>query len=67
MQVMKGCFIVEQAGVIKIIDEQGTVLSTPFLDIRNIVDDASSETGLAGIGFFIRIMPTTDIFFVQLY
>ncbi|MFK8006253.1 MAG: PQQ-dependent sugar dehydrogenase [Saprospiraceae bacterium] len=46
-------FVVERSGRIKIIDENATVLSTPFLDIDNIVANASgqSERGLLGLAF----------------
>ena len=46
-------FIVERSGRIKIIDGSGTVLPTPFLDIDDIVADASfqSEQGLLGLAF----------------
>jgi glucose/arabinose dehydrogenase len=43
-------FIVEQAGLIRTIDEDGTVLPTPFLDITDRVEDGG-ETGLLGLTF----------------
>ncbi len=43
-------FVVEQAGVIRIV-ENGRVLPTPFLDIRDRVNDRGSEQGLLGIAF----------------
>lgn len=43
-------FIVEQGGVIKIIDE-GSVLPTPFLDISTIVNSGANERGLLGLAF----------------
>lgn len=42
-------FIVEQGGLIKILDN-GTVQSTPFLDLTNSVDTAG-ERGLLGLAF----------------
>lgn len=45
-------FVVEQPGVIKVIDlTSNTVQSTPFLDISNLVDDAQGEQGLLGLAF----------------
>lgn len=46
-------FVLERGGLIKIIDKDGAVLSTPFLDIDSIVFDASfqDERGLLGMAF----------------
>jgi len=44
-------FIVEQRGIIKIIDQDRTVLNEPFLDIRNLVNDNGNERGLLGLAF----------------
>ena len=43
-------FVVEQAGVIKIVDLNGVVNTTPFLDIQSIVN-AGGERGLLGLAF----------------
>lgn len=43
-------FVVEQAGVIRII-EQGQLLETPFLDIRDKVGSSQLEQGLLGLAF----------------
>lgn len=43
-------FIVEQSGTIRIIDSNSTVLSTPFLDITDRVEDGG-EQGLLGLAF----------------
>lgn len=43
-------FIVERKGVIKI-GRNGTVLATPFLDIRDRVASEESEQGLLGLAF----------------
>jgi glucose/arabinose dehydrogenase len=43
-------FVVEQAGVIRIVQD-GTTLETPFLDIRSIVNRGGSEQGLLGLVF----------------
>lgn len=44
-------FIVEQRGLIKIIDESGQVLSTPFLNIDPRVNSGANERGLLGLAF----------------
>lgn len=44
-------FVVERPGVIRIVEPDGTVLATPFLDIATRVDDTSSEMGLLGLAF----------------
>ncbi|WP_299890511.1 PQQ-dependent sugar dehydrogenase [uncultured Lacinutrix sp.] len=43
-------FVVEQGGVIKILNDDGTVNSTPFLDIDSIVT-SGGERGLLGLAF----------------
>ncbi|MGH8248869.1 MAG: PQQ-dependent sugar dehydrogenase, partial [Gammaproteobacteria bacterium] len=44
-------FVIERAGIIKIIQPDGTVLPTPFLNITDRVDSSQSEEGLLGIVF----------------
>ncbi len=44
-------FIVEQAGIIKIINAQGTVNSRPFLNIVSKVESGGNEQGLLGMVF----------------
>ena len=44
-------FAIERAGRIKVIESDGTVLGTPFLDISARVDSSQSEEGLLGIAF----------------
>jgi glucose/arabinose dehydrogenase len=44
-------FATEQAGVIRIIESDGTVRATPFLDITGRVDSSSNEEGLLGLAF----------------
>ncbi len=46
-------FVVEKAGVIRVIAGGGT-LSEPFLDIRSIVGSRGSEQGLLGLAFHPR-------------
>lgn len=44
-------FIVEQKGIIKILNANGSVNSTPFLDINAKVSDSGGERGLLGLAF----------------
>jgi glucose/arabinose dehydrogenase len=44
-------FVIEQVGRIKVIQSDGTVLPTPFLNIISRVDSSSNEEGLLGIAF----------------
>lgn len=44
-------FVAEQPGRIRIVEPDGTVQPTPFLDIESRVDDAGSEMGLLGLAF----------------
>jgi len=56
-------FVVEQGGVIKIVDINGTVNPTPFLDIQSIVN-AGGERGLLGLAFHPEYQ-TNGRFFVH--
>lgn len=44
-------FIVEQDGIIKIVQPSGTVNPVVFLDIQTIVNNGGSEQGLLGLAF----------------
>jgi uncharacterized repeat protein (TIGR01451 family) len=44
-------FVLERAGVIKVIQPNGDVLPTPFLDITSRVDSSDDEEGLLGLAF----------------
>ena len=44
-------FVVEQPGRIRIVQPDGTVLATPFLDIQDRVNDSGNEQGLLGLAF----------------
>ncbi|UCG23849.1 MAG: PQQ-dependent sugar dehydrogenase [Chloroflexota bacterium] len=44
-------FVIEQSGTIRIVEPDGSVRPTPFLDIRDRVDSSSSELGLLGLAF----------------
>jgi len=56
-------FVVEQGGVIKIVDLNGVVNTTPFLDIESIVN-AGGERGLLGLAFHPEYQ-TNGRFFVH--
>ena len=47
----KRLFVVERAGRIRIIDANGTLLGTPFLNITGQVDSTEGEQGLLGLAF----------------
>ena len=58
-------FVAEQDGQIRIINTDGTLLNTPFLDIDNLVDSVShSEMGLLGLTFHPDY-PSTPYFYVN--
>lgn len=44
-------FIVERAGLIQIVNSDGSRNSTPFLDINSIVSNSGGERGLLGLAF----------------
>ncbi|MCB0428039.1 MAG: PQQ-dependent sugar dehydrogenase, partial [Mangrovimonas sp.] len=44
-------FVVEKRGWIKIVNTDGSVNATPFLNIDNLVIDTGSERGLLGLAF----------------
>lgn len=44
-------YVVEQDGLIKIINADGSIENTPFLDIDNRVTDTGNERGLLGLAF----------------
>lgn len=56
-------FVVEQGGTIKIVDLNGVVNTTPFLDIESIVN-AGGERGLLGLAFHPEYQ-TNGRFFVH--
>ena len=57
-------FVVERAGIIKVVQSDGAVLPTPFLDISAQVDDSHSEEGLLGLAFHPDY-PETAYFYVN--
>ena len=58
-------FIVEQPGRIRVFDlEEGELLSDPYLNITNIVNDNGWEQGLLGLAFHPNFM-TNGRFFVN--
>jgi glucose/arabinose dehydrogenase len=54
-------FVVEQAGRIRIVSN-GTVLSTPFLDIANLVNFDGAEQGLLGVTFHPNYASTPKVY-----
>ncbi len=44
-------FVAERAGRIRVLEGDGSLVSTPFLDISSQVDDTASEMGLLGLAF----------------
>ncbi|MGD2050734.1 MAG: PQQ-dependent sugar dehydrogenase [Chloroflexota bacterium] len=44
-------FVLEQDGIIKIVQPDGSLDPTPFLDIRGRVNSSATETGLLGLTF----------------
>lgn len=57
-------FIVERAGLIRIL-KNGSLLATPFLDMRSIVDSSSGERGLLSLVFHPQY--TTNGYFYTLH
>ncbi|CAH8294940.1 putative secreted protein (Por secretion system target) [Mariniflexile fucanivorans] len=57
-------FIVERNGVIKILNGNGTVNGTPFLDITEKVSDSGGERGLLGLAFHPNYV-TNGYFYVN--
>ena len=57
-------FIVEKSGKIKILNQDGTVNSTPFLDIEDRVSTNANERGLLGLAFHPNY-PENPFFFVN--
>lgn len=44
-------FVVEQQGIIRIMDKSGNIRPTPFLNITDRVNDSGNEQGLLGLAF----------------
>jgi glucose/arabinose dehydrogenase len=44
-------FVVEKGGTIRVVEQNGTLLDAPFLDIRDRVGSSGSEQGLLGLAF----------------
>ena len=57
-------FVVEKSGKIKILNQNGTVNSTPFLDIEDRVSTNANERGLLGLAFHPNY-PENPFFFVN--
>lgn len=57
-------FVVEKSGKIKILNQNGSVNSTPFLDIEDRVSTNANERGLLGLAFHPNF-PENPFFFVN--
>ena len=57
-------FVVEKSGKIKILNQNGNVNSTPFLDIEDRVSTNANERGLLGLAFHPNY-PENPFFFVN--
>ena len=57
-------FVVEKSGKIKILNQNGSVNSTPFLDIEDRVSTNANERGLLGLAFHPNY-PENPFFFVN--
>jgi hypothetical protein len=44
-------FVIEQRGHVEILDEDGSLQETPFLDLSDVVSQSGFETGLLGLAF----------------
>ncbi len=44
-------FVIEQRGHLQILDEEGNIAETPFLDLSDVVSQSGFETGLLGVAF----------------
>ena len=44
-------FVVQQRGLIRILDLEGNLSDAPFLDLSGVVSQSGSETGLLGLAF----------------
>lgn len=57
-------FVVEKSGKIKILNQNGSVNSTPFLDIEDRISTNANERGLLGLAFHPNY-PENPFFFVN--
>jgi glucose/arabinose dehydrogenase len=44
-------FILEQRGLVRIIDHEGNIMDPPFLDVSDVVSQSGFERGLLGLAF----------------
>jgi glucose/arabinose dehydrogenase len=44
-------FILEQRGLVRIIDQEGNIMDPPFLDVSDVVSQSGFERGLLGLAF----------------
>jgi glucose/arabinose dehydrogenase len=57
-------FIVQQRGLIRILNTNGTVNTTPFLNLSSVVSQSGGERGLLGLAFHPNYA-TNGLFFVN--
>jgi glucose/arabinose dehydrogenase len=57
-------FVVQREGLIRIVEPDGTLLATPFLDIRHLVTIQNWEQGLLGLAFHPNY-PATPYFYLS--
>ena len=57
-------FIVQQRGLIRILNDNGTVNTTPFINLSSVVSQSGSERGLLGLAFHPNYA-TNGLFFVN--
>ncbi|WP_293892276.1 PQQ-dependent sugar dehydrogenase [Flavobacterium sp.] len=57
-------FVVQQGGLIRIVNPNGTINATPFLNLTSLVSSSGSERGLLGLAFHPNYA-TNGLFFVN--
>ena len=57
-------FVVQQRGLIRILNSNGTINATPFIDLTATVSSSGSERGLLGLAFHPNYA-TNGLFFVN--
>ncbi|TWU57012.1 Soluble aldose sugar dehydrogenase YliI precursor [Rubripirellula tenax] len=67
-QLPDGRFLVaERAGIIRLVNANGTVASTPFLDIRDMVNMVGNDRGLMSIAIPPNFAQTRQIYLAYTY
>ncbi len=55
-------FVVQQDGVVKVVDKDGRVEAAPFLDVRSLLGRVGGEQGLLGLAFHPRFKQNGRLF-----